>query len=170
MSSTESDSSDDEDNDMLEVVRLVMTLLRQWQMSTLALAHASSVFMECDGPERKEDYSVNPLYPKMERLRIAMDGNGSLLRNTIGMYPAEFEALCAIVVPQMENLSRQSGEQKKKWKTIKAQSARAYCILSSVSEEFGRLPNRRNKLELFQDISERRHALHYRCHLHRNEK
>ena len=114
MRSTESDSSDDEDNDMLEVGRLVMTLPCQWSMSTLALAHASSVFMECAGPEMKEDYSLNPLYPKMERLRIVMDGNGSLLRNMIGMYPAEFEALCAMIVPQMENLSRQSGEQNKK--------------------------------------------------------
>ncbi|PXF42843.1 hypothetical protein BWQ96_07437 [Gracilariopsis chorda] len=57
------------------------------------------VLSELDDNNYDGDFSVNPPIPKISRLNNLIQGHLSLFKTNAGLYPAEFEALYAVVCP-----------------------------------------------------------------------
>ncbi|PXF40370.1 hypothetical protein BWQ96_04361 [Gracilariopsis chorda] len=72
-------------------------LLFQGYVSTVQAC--AVVLSELDDNKYDGDFSVNPLIPKISRLNNLIQGHLSLFKTNAGLYPAEFEALCAVVCP-----------------------------------------------------------------------
>jgi len=76
----------------------------------LSLLHVASVAQAELDEEYIGDYSVNPLLQKLNRLDNLISGHISLFKSITGFYPAEFEALCAIVCPVLTQHARSTNE------------------------------------------------------------